>query len=236
MRQREYFGDAAGSMLDLMFPKTCLVCGRFDHWLCAACLGRVKLKSRQSCVVCEKAAISGATHSGCRSGATIDGLLAAAHFEQLQHLLHAYKYLLIKELSAPLTAVLGNFVTGCGLRPFLRDMLLVPVPLHPRRLRYRGFNQSRLLADEFAALMSLKLDAAILARKRWSVAQVTLDKPRRRQNMQDAFIATDAAAAAGKKILLIDDIATTGATLNACAKVLKRAGARSVWALVLAHG
>lgn len=223
-------------LLDLLFPKTCLICGSFDQWLCVACARSVRLTQTLRCAVCEQPALNGVTHPACRSHGTLDGLLAAGSFEQLQQLLHAYKYLLVKELSGPLADVLVRYIKQAGLQSFLADMIAVPVPLHPRRLRYRGFNQSVLLAEAFCRQLSLPLAAAVLTRKRWTTPQVQLNKTQRRENMRETFDVTSAADAEGKKFLLVDDIATTSATLNACAKVLKQAGARTVWGLVLAHG
>jgi len=111
--------------------------------------------------------------------------------------------------------------------------VLVPVPLHPARERRRGHNQARLLAAEMAPRLGLPMVEG-LARLRNTPAQVGLSRAQRLVNVRGAFCATDAAVT-DKCVLLIDDVCTTGATLGACADALRRAGARSVWALTLAR-
>jgi ComF family protein len=110
---------------------------------------------------------------------------------------------------------------------------LVPVPLHRARERQRGYNQSRLLAREMSASLDWPVVEA-LARLRNTPAQVGLNRAQRLANVRDAFCVTDASVA-GRRVLLIDDVCTTGATLGACSQALRRAGARSVWALTLAR-
>jgi len=115
-----------------------------------------------------------------------------------------------------------------------RPELVIPVPLHPRRLRARGFNQSletsRLLARE----LGVPVGAEVLRRCRHTRPQVSLPARERRENVQGAFVA-DEAAVLGRRILLVDDIMTTGGTLRECARTLRRAGASNVSALVIAR-
>lgn len=113
-----------------------------------------------------------------------------------------------------------------------RTPLLVPVPLHAQRLRERGYNQAALLAHELALLHSLEVNAGTLRRLRNTAAQSTLDGAARRRNVERAFEAS--AACAGRTVVLIDDVCTTGATLQAAAAALDAAGACTVDALVLA--
>ncbi|MDP6226402.1 MAG: phosphoribosyltransferase family protein, partial [Dehalococcoidia bacterium] len=112
--------------------------------------------------------------------------------------------------------------------------VLVPVPLHPNRLRNRGYNQSALLARELAKLSGLALDQGLLARVTNAPPQAgTASRRRRRANVEGGFRCTGEAG--GKAVVLVDDVATTGSTLSACAAALKAAGAASVWGLVLAR-
>jgi len=223
-------------VLDLVLPQTCRVCGEFDTWLCGTCQGKIRLQEQQLCPVCTKASTSGATHPSCESGSVLDGLLAVGHFDQLQSLIHAYKYGLITELHVPLGQVLVRFIQDQGLSEFIKNFTVVPVPLHKSRTRFRGFNQSEILADYFSQKLNLNQEKNILFRKKNTVPQTTLDRTNRKTNIQSAFSTNPEKNLNGKKILLIDDIVTTGATLNECAKTLKKAGSKSVWALVLAHG
>jgi ComF family protein len=113
--------------------------------------------------------------------------------------------------------------------------LVIPVPLHPKRLREREFNQSLLLADRIARRLGLPLSYANLVRIAPAPAQTTLSRKRRLKNLRGAFAVRRPDAIAGKRILLIDDVFTTGATVNECAKTLRKAGAGDVFALTLAR-
>jgi len=113
--------------------------------------------------------------------------------------------------------------------------LLVPVPLHLRRLRWRGFNQALLLTRPLAQRCGARLDPFVLARTRPTSPQVGLDEAARRRNIAGAFAVRDPAVVRRRSVLLIDDVYTTGATVEECARVLRRAGASRVDVLVLAR-
>jgi len=113
--------------------------------------------------------------------------------------------------------------------------LTMPVPLHPKRLRERGFNQSLLLARHIAKKLNTELDFLSLTRTKQTVPQTTLSKKDRRKNVQDAFVLGDPHAVRRKNILLVDDVATTGNTLNECARVLALGGAKAVFCVTLAR-
>ena len=115
--------------------------------------------------------------------------------------------------------------------------LVVPVPLHPRRLRWRGFNQSELLAESLAEHFLLQTDALTLNRVRQTMPQADIqEREQRLDNVSDVFSCAHPENVRGRSILLIDDVCTTGATLNECARVLKENGAKRVVALVVARG
>ena len=113
--------------------------------------------------------------------------------------------------------------------------LIVPVPLHPKRLRERGFNQALTLAREVARRHSLPLDFLALRRRVHTEAQVKLAGKERKANMREAFAIQDRGRIDGEEILLIDDVYTTGSTVMECARVLMRNGARKVAVLTLAR-
>ena len=113
--------------------------------------------------------------------------------------------------------------------------LIIPVPLHPRRLRWRGFNQSVLLGREVGRAWSIPLDPFVLTRKIETAPQSTLSLQERGPNVRGAFTIASGRAVTRMRVLLVDDIYTSGATLNECTRVLLRAGAREVRALTLAR-
>ena len=149
----------------------------------------------------------------------------------LEKVLHRYKY--GRDLS--LAIVLGKVLADrC---PFPADGydLIVPVPLHLERLRWRGFNQAQLLAAELARRCRLRLNPFALERVRPTVPQVGLDAAARRRNVVGAFRVGDRTGIARRRVLLVDDVYTSGSTTNECSRALRRAGAEVVDVLVLAR-
>jgi ComF family protein len=117
---------------------------------------------------------------------------------------------------------------------FTEPILIMPVPLHPKRLRERGFNQSLLLAKHIASGLQEKMDFLSLVRTRHTIPQTTLSKNERSKNVQGAFFLKNTESVSERKILLVDDVTTTGNTLNECAKTLKKGGATTVSCVTLA--
>ncbi|MFN8545876.1 MAG: phosphoribosyltransferase family protein [Candidatus Binatia bacterium] len=123
-------------------------------------------------------------------------------------------------------ATLGDLLAA--RYPFAADALVVPVPLHPRRLRARGFNQALLLAHRLARRRCLDLGVRALVRLRDTAAQADLGADGRQANIRAAFAVRQPATVVGRAIVLVDDVMTTGATANACASALRAAGAERV--------
>jgi ComF family protein len=124
-----------------------------------------------------------------------------------------------------------------SLRQFVRGAVLVPVPLHPRRFRWRGFNQARWVADALLAEGSASKVEELLVRVLDTPTQTRLDRAAREQNMKGAFaVRSGAAINATGRYIIVDDVFTTGATLNACATVLRKAGAEDLNVASLGHG
>ena len=130
-------------------------------------------------------------------------------------------------------SVLAKLLAGAYQRYALAVSLIIPVPLHKSRLKERGYNQSELLARQLGYLLDLQVNSAVLQRTRKTEAQVTLSRAERQDNVADAFECNNLLP--GQQVLLIDDVCTTGSTLDACAKALKASGATSVWGLTLAR-
>ena len=151
----------------------------------------------------------------------------------MMNAIHQFKYEGKTSLSGSLGPLLAAFA-GTWLN--LRDgFLIMPVPLHPRRLRERGFNQSLLLARHLASSLDSELDFLSLRRIRYTQPQTGLKSTERRKNVRRAFEVSDPKAVKGQTLILVDDVATTGNTLNESARVLRRAGAEKVYGLVLAR-
>jgi ComF family protein len=121
--------------------------------------------------------------------------------------------------------VLGKALAALVSRMNFSPELVMPVPLHRRKIRQRGFNQSVVLARHMARSLGLKVDVSSLARSRHTVSQVGLNTRERRRNVAGAFVLRRAKRVGGQKVLLVDDVLTTGATVDECSRVLKDAGA-----------
>jgi ComF family protein len=162
----------------------------------------------------------------------IDGIRSVAFFEgPLRQAVHGFKYRGLHSLAVPL----ASLMSACWRRAPLPADAVVPVPLHRRRLRERGYNQAELLARALGAEVGMPVRKDWLIRTRATSPQVDLDASERRANVAGAFQCPDSSAVAGRQVLLIDDVCTTGATLESCSLPLRRAGAQSVWAFTLAR-
>jgi ComF family protein len=185
------------------------------------------------CPKCGRPQSSAVLCPGCVGWqAEIDGIRSPFHFDgAIRQAIHELKYRNLRALAVLLARLLGDYLASYPVP----GEVLVPVPLHQKRLRERGYNQSRLLAQELGKLTNLPVVADCLIRQRHAPPQArTATVDERRSNVADAFSCRDRRLQ-DKQVLLIDDVSTSGATLDACAKALKEAGAASVWGLVLAR-
>lgn len=148
----------------------------------------------------------------------------------MEKAIHALKYKRLRAIAPLLGAYLAEYWQRS---PFLVD-IAVPVPLHPSRLRHRGYNHSALLVRELSVASGLPVVEDCLVRVRATAPQVQLNARERRENVAGAFQCADERLA-GARVLLVDDVCTTSATLNACAEGLLAGGAREVWGLTLAR-
>ena len=239
---RSVLGKISIGVLDTLFPISCLGCGAPREYLCQTCLDVFPRRIRQRCPTCLKATTPrGEVCFACSGDNSLDGLFAASLYRSLlvSASIHTYKYRFIPAFAQPLGVWLAGRITEIGLP--LPD-ICIPVPLHPRRLRFRGFNQSELLAqtlaDTLAPGLSIAAPKGIIRRTRYTKPQMkTHTREERLGNLKNAFavVGENASLIRGTSVWLIDDVATTGTTLEECATVLKQSGAKSVFGIVLAR-
>lgn len=252
-------------ILDTIFPIECMGCGEEGKWICEKCFSQINLNSEFYCPICHKKSPWGRVCEDCQGDSFLDGILISAPYDQklLQDLIHFYKYKFISDLSEPLSRLLIEYLNKLfklsderlsqvihqGLDNYhlgkiiilpeifknRQENLLIPVPLHRKRFKERGFNQSEFLVRELEKRFGFK-QVKVLERRRYTTPQVNFDKAERENNMKDAFTCLDQSKVLGKNIILVDDVFTTGSTMQECAKVLKAAGANKVWGLALARG
>ncbi|MFQ6122191.1 MAG: ComF family protein [Dehalococcoidales bacterium] len=216
-----------------MFPQYCIGCGKEGEFLCYSCCQSLPRISPPLCPKCGRPQPSGIFCPSCVSwSAKIDGIRSPFRFEGvMRQAIHQLKYQNLRALALPLAKLLQDYL----LTNPLPAEVLVPVPLHQKRLRERGYNQSSLLARQLGKLASLPVVDDCLVRQRHTPPQARTSTVEERQsNVADAFTCRDHRLR-NKKVLLIDDVSTSGATLDACAAALKAFGATSVWGLVMAR-
>ncbi|MBI4281764.1 ComF family protein [Candidatus Uhrbacteria bacterium] len=224
-------------VLDFLFPVECMGCGSGEDWLCTTCVASIPRAMRLSCFTCKNPTTDGEWCGACRKESPLRGIWPAAryHAELLQRAIHAMKYSAQYVFAAPLAKFLHQFFLQW---PFLLSarILFIPVPLHQKRLRERGYNQSHLLVAHLLSRTGSGVCGCwLLERTRHTKAQVQCAREERLRNVTSAFRYRGPPIAASERIVLVDDVATTGSTLASCARVLHTAGARDVWGLVLAR-
>ena len=219
--------------LDLLFPQICLACGSEGELICGNCQKSLPRIYPPICPRCGKPQASGILCPACISKKShIDAIRSPFKFEGvIREAIHQYKYQNLRSL----TGLFGKLLKDYWMQNPLPVELVIPVPLHPRRFKERGYNQAAILAAEFGNIFHFKVLPSGLTRIKYVISQTqTKSVEERRENLKQAFVCRDSALT-GKEVMLIDDVSTSGATLNACAEALKTAGARTVWGLVLAQ-
>ncbi len=229
-------------VLDLLFPKKCVGCRKFDTYFCQDCIRNI-LQTDLVCPKCERPAIGGQTHPICKGKFGLDGLWSLGIYQgSLRSAIKQIKYGRASNLTTALVDILIEY--WAKYQPFVLEQIkkdqgigwvIIPVPLHWWRANNRGFNQSSLIGQLLSKKMGLDYCDG-LKRIRYTKPQVKLKSSDRHQNIRNAFeISSDYQQQDVNSILLIDDVWTTGSTLRECCYVLKKSGAKKVWALTLAR-
>ncbi|MDP2949964.1 MAG: ComF family protein [Chloroflexota bacterium] len=221
------------AILDVLFPPRCAACGTYGAFLCGGCRQELPCVLPPRCPVCWQSQPQGALCHRCREERPAFEEARSPYLYQgpARELVHALKYNFLSALAPPMARLMADHLGEEGLEADL----VAPVPLYGRRQRVRGYNQSALLAREISHLAGLPLAERALARRRDTPPQArSADAEARRRNVAEAFVA-EPRRVKDRRVLVIDDVMTTGATLDACARALRQAGAASVCALTFAR-
>lgn len=229
------------ALLDLLFPRKCVGCGRTGGYFCSQCLNYLSLESNRICPVCEKPSIGGLTHPRCHTLTALDGLTSVFSYRGIiKTAITKLKYKFVSDLASDLVEA---FLSFCGENKVFsqfcqqQGVSLVPIPLHPTRLRWRGFNQAELLGRMIAGNLGIDFRPDLLRRVKNTTPQIKLSEKQRRLNIRDAFSISPNSKFMihNSNLILFDDVWTSGATLREATKVLKRSGVKTVWGLTVAR-
>ncbi len=215
------------SLVSLLLPVNCLGCGEEGEWICADCRRSIRLSRPKTCILCSKSAQNGLCQA-CRKWLRVDGAYS----------LSAVRNPLVWEV------IKSTKSTGCFdsslflIKKYLKKgklpkgYLLVPIPLSADRFKERGYNQSEVIAERLSQLTNLNTRSC-LTKIRDTEPQNSLKRKKRLTNPTNCF---EVKGSVPEKIILVDDVITTGSTIREAAKVLRKAGVKSIWAFSLAHG
>lgn len=229
-------------LLDLLFPKFCVGCGKIGTYFCQSCKKQIRYiqPSETICPVCDKGAVDGMTHPACRTRYSLDGLISVFHYDHvIKRVIKEIKYRFVSDIVAEMMGMVGEgYITHMNrIIQNNSSFLIIPIPLNPARKRFRGFNQAELIGKHISRMVHVPIIPDFLLRIRKTVPQVEMkDRDKRIRNMKNVFgfnpkhIKNIPTAA-----LLVDDVFTTGATVSSACKILKTAGVQRVIACTIAR-
>ncbi len=213
-------------IVNLLFPCFCLNCGKEGNYLCQDCESILEISEFHQ----------------KHQGKNLDDLYWAMNYQKPlnKNLIQKFKYKpFIKELAKPLSSlIIDHFQLLATEQNFSPDnnSVLIPVPLDRKRLKWRGFNQAKEIAKELSCFFKISVVDNVLVKTKQTREQIELSKEQRKENIKGVFVCKNPELVRGKKVLLIDDIYTTGSTMEECARILKNAGVQEVIGIVIARG
>ncbi|MBI4034264.1 MAG: ComF family protein [Candidatus Brennerbacteria bacterium] len=226
-------------MLNVLFPPLCVACRRkiLGSAVCADCENSIELRSGFSCPECGRR-LPEATR--CH-GKFILAAAASYQNEAVRELVHVLKYQNVKSALLPLAGIINEYLKklsaggGSAIGGKIQNFIIVPVPLYPKRERERGFNQAELIAGILNGKLGIAIQNDNLMRVRNTESQIkTKSYGEREKNVAGGFKVRRPMAVAGKNVILVDDVFTSGATMREAVRVLKEAGAKKIIGFVVA--
>lgn len=222
-------------ILQYIFPIECQACERTGSLLCNSCCDLIPKNEPIGCFGCNKETLLGATCASCKADIHFDRLFVITSYDVpvVQHLIWMLKYQYVQYAANALAGLVGRYLETQRLQGMLRlqDTVLIPVPTHPKKLKKRGYNQTYALCGALSSKTRLEADFGLFKAKH-TLSQTTFSREERNANIKGSF---SYAGEAPRRVILIDDVITTGSTINEAARVLKKAGAQEVIGLVVAH-
>lgn len=235
-------------MLDVIYPIKCINCGKFPghlkkEYLCDSCTRKLPIRKTLECIGCKSGNTAGKTCINCRTSNYIDQLLIVSDYNNpvVVNLIKCLKYKFVKEMTGPISFLIKKYVYMLSkdkkLNLLEEKPVITSVPLESRRLNWRGFNQAELIAESLGDTLQINPHNGLLSKIKSTKPQAEINERQKRLEIPvDTFKVKDNTAIHGQTIIIVDDVCTTGATLNACARVLKESGAKKIIGFVVARG
>ena len=243
-----FLNNLSKFFLDLIFPIKCISCQNFcDEYICQKCHSQIKIEmsDNYSCIFCDSRTPYTQICLSClkKKSCHLDLCLSPFKYSDplTRKMIESYKYKFVKDISKSIAELLIEYLKELELKGLVeispKNKILIPIPLHPKRLRWRGFNQAELMSELISQNLGIKTNNSIIKRVRNSNPQAKIqDKGERSQNIKNIFEISSPDILKDATVLLIDDVITSGATINECAKALKKAGATKIIGLSFARG
>jgi len=226
--------------LDIFFPRFCFGCKKEGTYLCDDCKAVLEISEYNYCL-CEKNPLRLPSAGKCQrcQSKKLSGLYFALSFQEsslIKKMIHQFKYEpYVRELANPLASLIIDHLLLSDPSPFAKGEGLIPVPIDKKKLKKRGFNQAEELAKELSIALKIPVFNNVLLKIKQTPSQVELTKEEREKNLKGAFSCVAPEMVKNKKIFLVDDVYTTGSTMEECGLTLKQAGAKEVWGIAVAR-
>ena len=234
-------------LLNTIFPKQCLSCHQEGQYVCPKCLDKIPT-NKTNCFVCKKRSPDGSICIKCKKSnkLKLDRILVASDWNNLlvRQMIYEFKYRFIKDLSFPIAQIIIKYIQINNLiTDDINRYIIIPVPLHKFRLSWRGYNQAQLIGQVVSDKFNINIENNLILRAINTGSQMEInDNEKRAQNVCNAFKINSEFTKSkfdvikNKIIILVDDVCTTGSTLNECAKTLQLLKPFGIWGLVMAKG
>ncbi len=237
INREKIYSNLYDYLVDTIFPVECIYCEKDGVWICNNCYSQLKFKFHTKCLRCRKYSVLSGLCSRCQKESYLDGLYIAGdyHQEKIKKAIKLLKYRCLRDLGSYLGNFLSSFVKYLDedILDQKAQTVVIPIPLHKKRQAWRGFNQVELIAFQLAQNLELPLNKGLL-RLKHKKPQTKIKKSLRKNNIVGCFAWQGGNEIKNKNIILIDDVATTGSTLNEAAQVLKKQEVRAVTGLAVA--
>ena len=231
----DIFLTIKSTFLDIFYPKFCVECNNYGEHVCFECVSYIYRIKTKTCFYCGRISKQSKHCIECRSENKdkLRGILVSARFDEgpTKEMIHYLKYNGFVEFADLLGELMVERIVSSGI-PF-EDYVVVPVPMHQSRIGKRGYNHAELLARYISKRLGYR-GGLVLERTINTDTQIKLSRKKRLENIVGSIKCVDSKLVEGKNVLIVDDVATTGATLKECTNVLLNSGGKKVWAVVVA--